>query len=79
LQKFNREEFIFYFYYIYLVTPKSKSKYIFFQIILAGIIMKTNEFIRRATKADYDEIVSIISIQKIPQTTNQDSKLHGFR
>jgi hypothetical protein len=60
LHKFNREEFIFNFYYIYLVTPKSKSKYIFFQIILAGITMKTNEFIRRATKADYDEIVSII-------------------
>jgi len=41
---------------IILSNPKIKQEiHIFFRIVLAGITMKTNEFIRRATKADYDD------------------------
>ena len=46
---------------IILSNPKIKQEiHIFFRIVLAGITMKNNEVIRRATKADYDDIISII-------------------
>ena len=50
---------LFFNYYSILPQNQTGNTY-FFRIVLAGITMKNNEVIRRATKADYDDIISII-------------------
>jgi hypothetical protein len=52
---------VFFFFNYYSILPQNQTgNTYFFRIVLAGITMKNNEVIRRATKADYDDIISII-------------------